>query len=304
MKKDLSSLHEEFRRKKAEWLNPKYDIPFDEFVKSMEMYRGPNSMGTHFTKKLIHDMDKMVTKIDPKKYIGDCTILDKVFFEMKFSIRHIHSVKYENKKEPRKVSNYTHRLCNIRPWQSFDYFVIGLNDPESGTGNRFCVVPKPIITENPNLKLYAQNNTAMINDENKHVAVSVSFTPEMLEEHLFKFNILKDTSYEGLLLFLKSLYDKHSLKASKLNNVSKKVSRPVSKKVTNNRTPKTKITFLVDGKTEINGETNSETMTNLIMTLMVMKIQTQKELSILKNMTSMLCSQEIDLPMMEKSGMK
>lgn len=265
---------QDFRKKKAEWLKPNYNLPFDEFVSSMEMYRGPNSMGTHFNKRVIYDMNGMLVNVKSKRDRGDVSILNKVSMELKFSIRHIHSVPFEDENGPRKTSKYIHRLCNIRSWQTFDYFVIGLANPENNYNIVFYVVPKPIITENPSLKLYAQNNTKEANRDNKNIGMSVSLTQEMVEEYLVKYNILKDTTYTGMLAFLKSLYDKHSTKESELNSkfvpiknirqISETVSKPISTRVTNKRSSKTIVSFLIDGKTEISGNTNIEAMTNLI----------------------------------------
>jgi hypothetical protein len=119
-----------------------------------------------------------------------------------------------------------------------------------------------------------QNNTKKSNDENNaQPGMACSLTEEMIQKNLMKHNLLKEGTYEELITFLTTLYNRHKnvpgkQKLVKENVVSAVISKSVStsttKTVTNKRSTKTAVKFIVNGKTEITGHTNTEAMTNLI----------------------------------------
>lgn len=274
MREEILKAVREKRQREKMLLNPDYSMNIRDFMASIYCSRNTNTVGTYFAPKLEYDMNGMLGRNSVKIEKGDSTILNGLNFELKFSTKHANSEPKVLKSGKLGKPGIVHRICNIRPWQQFDYFILGLADPDTDFSLRFLVFPKVILTENPEIKLTYQNNTKKSNDENNaQPGMACSLTEEMIQTNLMKYNLLKEGTYEELLTFLTTLYNRHKnvpgkQKLIKENTVSavisKSVSAPTTKTVTNKRSTKTAVKFIVNGKTEITGHTNIEAMTNLI----------------------------------------
>lgn len=272
MREEIRELVRQKRQNEIKASNPNYDEPFKEFMAQIYAYRHANVVGTYFAPKLEHDLKGILAKNDVKIEKGDSTILNDVNFELKFSIKHTNAKRKVLKSGELAKPRTIHRMCNIRPWQQFEFFILGLADPDKDFDLRFFVLPKVVITENPNIKLLYQNNTTKSNEENNaQPGMSCSFSEEIIQEQFVKHNLLNNETYEELLNYLTELYKKHERKQLIRNtilnvstNVSKPVSTPVKKQITRNHTLSSTIKFVVDNKTEITGKSAIEAMANLI----------------------------------------
>lgn len=275
MREEILKAVREKRQREKMLLNPDYDMNIRDFMASIYCSRNTNTVGTYFAPKLEYDMNGMLGRNSVKIEKGDSTILNGVNFELKFSTKHANAEPKILKSGKLGKAGIVHRICNIRPWQQFDYFILGLGDPDNDFSLRFLVFPKVILTQNPDIKLTYQNNTKKSNEENNgQPGMACSLTEEMIQTHLMKHNLLKNGTYEELITFLTTLYNrqrnlpvkqklvKETVSAS--TSISKPVSVPTNKPLTNKRAKKTIVSFVVGGKTEITGKTNIEAMTNLI----------------------------------------
>lgn len=202
----------------------------------------PAVYGKLITKKIIEDSNFMMTPVSEFEERGDTTIGNDVYFEVKSS--------YLNK-------NGKFSIKNIRPWQSFDYFILCLVDT---TGERyepyFYCITKESLLKSPVLVFTGQNNTKVSNEENNRVALSTTLH---LDDHSWLFkndNILGGTSYGDLMVFIRKQH-KSSDKFFTENYVIKGVKKIIY------RSPAQKIYLKMDDLI-IDGRTNKEVMTNLV----------------------------------------
>lgn len=202
----------------------------------------PAVYGKLITKKIIEDSNFLMTPVSEFEERGDTTIGNNLYFEVKSS--------YLNK-------NGKFSIKNIRPWQSFDYFILCLVDTtEERYKPYFYCITKESLLNNPVLVFTGQNNTKISNEGNNRVALSTTFP---MDDHSWLFkkeNILEGTSYGDLMVFIRKQH-KSSDKFFTEHHFKTVDKVPI------HRSPARKI-YLRMGDLVIDGRSNKEVMTNLV----------------------------------------
>lgn len=221
------------------------NLPIDEFVMRCHEFI-PATYGKMMVKKITHDSKNKMSPVDDYQEKGDLKLRYSIsqhddcdFYEVKTS--------YLNKSGKFSIKN-------IRPWQSFNYFILCLIDTSDNKyKTHFYCVKKEKIINNPVLVFTGQNNTKVSNEKNDKVGISTTFD---LNDHSWLFgedNMLLGTTYRDLMEYIDiRAYTKDTKRFDKLDN---------------GRNPIQKIYLeMIDssGQVIINGRTNKEVMTNMV----------------------------------------
>jgi hypothetical protein len=193
MDKDLLIEARSKQNKRNNITDSDYQLKMSDFILKIHNVCAPCTYGKLLPKKIIYDLRPFLRSTDRDLLSdrGDLHINRETFFEVKTSI----------------VDKYgKNSITNIRDWQDFDYFILCFIDINF-IASFFCV-PKEAVTNNPQLKLSAMNDSKEINLHNTYVAKRISIISYDVNYFFKKHNLLKGTSYTHLLTFLKTLKNK------------------------------------------------------------------------------------------------
>lgn len=213
-------------------------LPIEEFIMVCHE-QIPASYGKMMVKKIIHDCKNKLNIVPDYEERGDIRLFGKSHYEVKTS--------FTNKRD-------SFGIRNIRPWQSYDYFILCLIDTRDGKYKpHFYCVPKETIINHPVLVFTGQNNTKISNENNKQVGLATSFNAD---DHFWLFgkdNILEGTSYKDLMNYFEREIGKPR-NTSKISQI--KARNPIQRiYLKMNKS---------DGDIIINGRNNQEVMINLV----------------------------------------
>lgn len=156
----------------------------NEFVSGNFFHCDPNSRGAKFAHKLIMDNNGKVVKVSSKVKRGDVKI----------------GSTYNEIKNPYlcRASN-SYRITNIRPWQDFSNFIIGLVDCDDDFTPHFYVVRKDDLLNHPSIKLSNQNGDEETNKDNKKSNKVIALSKGKMYQTLSSINLLRGDTYDDLL---------------------------------------------------------------------------------------------------------
>jgi hypothetical protein len=244
----------EIQKKKDEaslFLKNCFDLPIDEFILGCKLHLMPCSYGAKTQQKIIFDAGGKLQKVLPSMDLGDVTIRNIRFYEIKTIFM----------TEDRDFI----RITNIRDYQPFDYFIFCLVD-ENYIIDFYCLHKNVIVENDKFVRLNGMNGTQAANKDNKTVSKSATIDKKYRKDVFDKNNILRDTSYNALMDYISYMYDvsgpvKITEKKNKVGVSKKRVK--ASYKTRRKYAPKRSVKFSINDQI-IKGKTNCETMINLV----------------------------------------
>lgn len=193
MDRDLLIEARNKQKRRDKITNLDYQLKITDFILKIHNDCIPCTYGKLLPKKIQHDSGPFLRSSDKDLLSdrGDLHINKKTFLEVKTSII---------------GKGGKNSITNIRDWQDFDYFILCFIDIDF-IPSFFCV-PKEAVTNNPQLKLSAMNDSKEINSHNTYVAKRTNINSYDVNYLFKKHNLLKGTSYTHLLTFLKTFKNK------------------------------------------------------------------------------------------------
>lgn len=199
-----------------------YLLPIEDFILKMYLNCDPSSYGNQFVKKLLKDnfqkginLGKLTNTSDTADicqtshlhwYEDYFCLDDDAHTPIPLHFNDIEKSLYEVKiSYLTKANNYTIR--NIRPYQTFDYFLLCFVDCSNNFLPNFFVVTKEYVLNE--LTLNPMNGTKEANKDNKNIVYGTTLSKNGGSFYLMKncANLLNGTSYTHLNEFFISEHE-------------------------------------------------------------------------------------------------
>lgn len=116
-------------------------------------------------------------------------------------------------------SKGTYRVTHTRAYENFDYFLLCLVDQDDGFKERFYMLPKDFIVNNPDLKLTSMNGNSGVNAFNKYIEKSRTVKKTFAYSYFGHYNLLKGTEYVNWIDYLNSILFVQEKKKSIINSI-------------------------------------------------------------------------------------
>jgi len=115
-------------------------------------------------------------------------------------------VYFEVKSSYLSESNGGYRITHTRSYEKFNYFLLCLVDQMDNFQERFYLIPKKYITDNPEeFSISAMNGNNEVNKDNKNIEMSKTVSKDFAYSYFGKYSVLEGTDYNDWITFLNSL---------------------------------------------------------------------------------------------------
>ena len=160
-----------------------YNLPLVQFLAWCYLYLTPASYGVQIQKLICH-MTLKLKEIRKELGLGDFLFSDETG---EFKVTFLSSQK-------------KYSLTHLRPWQQYKYYMICFVDCDSDFTPEFYLIKKEDLTQ---FNLQPMSGTKKENKGKKDIELRVSIIKSSEKHQLLKkLNLLKDTSLEGLKMYV------------------------------------------------------------------------------------------------------